>query len=93
MRFTDDQVLRVCSSILSRWKKDGLLRPKAADDAILSRMAAEFQRDLRREEDLDREVEGLLDQHLAKIEGAQANRRVLFQKIKERLARERDIVL
>ena len=56
-------------------------------------MTAEIHDDIRREEELDREAEALLEKHLGKIEHSQANTRILFQKIKERLARERDVVL
>jgi len=93
LRFTEDLVRRLCASILTRWKAKGLIRPKASDETLLSRMTAEIQKDIQREAELDRDAEALLDKHLAQIEGAQANSRILFQKIKERLARERDIVL
>ena len=93
MRFTDDLVRRLCAAILSRWKAKGLIRPKTTDDALLSRMIAEIQKDIQREAELDRDAEALLTKHLGKIEGTQANSRILFQKIKERLAKERDIVL
>lgn len=93
MRFTDDLVRRLCAAILARWKAKGLIRPKASDDALLSRMTAEIHKDLQREAELDRDADALLQKHLGKIEGAEVNSRVLFQKIKERLANERDIVL
>ena len=93
MRLGDEQVRRVCSAVLGRWKAKGLIRPKAQDDALLSRMAAEIHDDVRREEELDREAEALLEKHLGEIGHSQANTRILFQKIKERLARERDVVL
>ncbi|OGR20198.1 MAG: hypothetical protein A2559_03005 [Deltaproteobacteria bacterium RIFOXYD2_FULL_66_9] len=93
MRFTDDLVRRLCAAILSRWKAKGLIRPKTTDDALLSRMTAEIRKDIQREAELDRDAEALLEKHLGKIEGTQANSRILFQKIKERLAKERDIVL
>jgi len=93
LRFSDEQVRRVCAAILARWKAKGLIRPKVQDDALLSRMTAEIHKDLRREEELDREAEALLEKNLGKIEGTQANSRILFQKIKERLAKERDVVL
>jgi len=93
LRFTDDLVRRLCAAILSRWKAKGLIRPKTTDDALLSRMIAEIQKDIQREAELDRDAEALLEKHLGKIEGTQANSRILFQKIKERLAKERDIVL
>jgi len=93
LRFTEDLVRRLCAAILARWKAKGLIRPKISDDALLSRMTAEIHRDIQREAELDREAETLLTKHMEKIEGSQANSRILFQKIKERLAKERDIVL
>ena len=93
MRFTDELVRRLCAAILSRWKAKGMIRPKVSDEALLSRMIAEIHKDIQREAELDREAEALLSKHLAKLEGTQANSRILFQKIKERLAKERDVVL
>ena len=86
-------VRRLCAAILSRWKAKGLIRPKASDEALLSRMTAEIHKDIQREAELDRDADALLQKHLEKLEGSQANSRILFQKIKERLAKERDIVL
>lgn len=93
MRLTDDQLRRIGAAILSRWKAKGLVRPKSADEAIVAAMAAEIRRDIQREEALDREAEALLEQHLRKIGDTQANTRILFQKIKERLAKDRGVVL
>ena len=93
MKLTDDQVRRICSAILARWKAKGLIRAMGSDDAIVTRMAAEIRKDLQREEDLDRDAGELLDRHMGKAGEAQANTRILFQKIKERLAQDRGIVL
>ena len=93
MRFTDDLVRRLCAAILARWKAKGLIHPKASEDALLSRMTAEIHKDIQREAELDRDADALLQKHLEKLEGSQANSRILFQKIKERLAKERDVVL
>ena len=93
MRFTEDLVRRLCAAILARWKAKGLIRPKVSDETLLSRMTAEIHMDIQREADLDREAEALLERHIGKIEGTEANSRILFQKIKERLAKERDVVL
>lgn len=93
VKLADDQIRRICSAILARWKAKGLVRPKEPDDALVARMAAEVRRDIGREEELDREAGELLDSHMGKPGAPQANTRILFQKIKERLARERGIVL
>jgi hypothetical protein len=93
VKLTDDQIRRICAAILSRWKAKGLVRAKEPDEALLSRMAGEVRKDIQREEELDRDASELLDRHAGKAGAAQANTRILFQKIKERLARERGIVL
>jgi len=93
LRFSDEQVRRICTAILARWKAKGLIRPKVQDDALLTRMTAEIHKDIQREAELERDAEALLEKHLGKIEGTEANSRILFQKIKERLAKERDVVL
>jgi hypothetical protein len=93
LRLNDVQVRRISAVILSRWKAKGLIHPKAADEAIVAKMAGEIRKDLQREEELDREAEAVLDRHVQKIDPSQANTRILFQKIKERLAKDRGIVL
>ena len=93
MKLTDEQIRRICAVILSRWKSKGLIRPKESDEAIVARMAAEIRKDIQREEALDLEAAELLDRHVGKAGAPQANTRILFQKIKERLAQERGIVL
>jgi len=93
MKLTDEQIRRICASILSLWKSKGLIRSKEPDEAIVAMMAAEIRKDIQREEDLDVEAAKLLDRHVGKADAMQANTRILFQKIKERLAQERGIVL
>ncbi len=93
MKLKDDQVARICRTILARWKEKGLVRPKAADDLLLAKMVEAVLKDFRREEELDREVEALLEKHAREMADAQASSRLMFQKIKERLAHERKIVL
>ena len=93
VKLKDDQVARICRTILGRWKEKGLIRPKAADDLLLAKMVEAVLKDFRREEELDREVEALLDKHAREMADSQASSRLMFQKIKERLARERKIVL
>ncbi len=93
MKLSQEQVAKICRTILGRWKDKGLVRPRAADDLLLSKMVEAVLADFRREEELDREVEALLDKHARAMADSQASSRIMFQKIKERLARERKIVL
>ncbi len=93
MKIREDQVLRLCRVILSRWKGKGTIRPKASEEILLGKMVDEIAKDFRREEALDREVEALLEKHSAELSRSQASSRLMFQKIKDRLAKERGIVL
>jgi hypothetical protein len=93
VKVREEQLRRICRTILSRWKEKGLIRPKAPEAVLLEKMSGEVVADLRREEELDREVEALLDKHSREMAVSQADSRVMFRKIKERLARERKIVL
>lgn len=93
MKIREEQIQRICRTILSRWKEKGLIRPKAGDDVLLGKMVAEMTADFRREEELEREVEEILEKHSGDLARSQASSRVMFLKIKERLARERKIVL
>ena len=93
MKLREDQIRRVCETILSRWKAKGMIRPKAPEAHLLEKMIGEIGDDFRREVALDREVDALLDRHSREMAASRADSRILFQKIKERLARERKIVL
>ncbi len=70
-----------------------MIVPKVGEDVLLAKMIAEVVKDFQREEALDREVEALLEKHSREVDLTQANSRLLFQKIKDRLAAERGIVL
>lgn len=70
-----------------------MIRPKATEEVLLGKMIGAVMKDFRREEELDREVEALLEKHSRELSQSQASARLMFQKIKERLAKERDIVL
>jgi hypothetical protein len=93
LKLREEHVHRVCNTILSRWKEKGMIKPKAALDVLLSKMIGEVAKDFQREEALDREVEALMEKHSREMSVSQANARILFQKIKDRLAKERGIVL
>jgi hypothetical protein len=93
MKLREEHIDRICRTLLARWKEKGLIRPKAADEILLAKMAGEVVKDFRREEALDREVEALLEQHADKLQASKASSSLMFRKVKERLARERNIIL
>lgn len=93
MKVKEEHIRRICRTVLSRWKEKGLIRPRADDDVLLGKMVGEVMADFKREEELEREVTGILEKHSGELARSQASSHLMFQKIKERLARERKIVL
>lgn len=93
MKIREEHVQRICRTVLSRWKEKNLIRPKADDDVLLGKMIGEVMADFRREEELERDVHAILEKHSRELADSQASSHVMFLKIKERLARERKIVL
>jgi hypothetical protein len=93
LKIREEDLQRVCKTILSRWKEKGMIRPKVAEDVLLAKMTGEVRKDFQREVALDREVEALLEKHSRELSQSQANAHLMFQKIKDRLAKERGIVL
>ena len=93
MKIREEQVHRICKTVLARWTEKGMVRPKASADVLLGKMIGEVMADFRREEALEREVEALLEKHSRELSQSEASSHLMFQKIKERLAKERGIVL
>ncbi|MGB3399163.1 MAG: DUF507 family protein [Candidatus Deferrimicrobiaceae bacterium] len=93
MKVKEEYIRRICRTVLSRWKEKGLIRPKADDDVLLGKMVGEVMADFGREEELEREVNSILEKHSGELASSQASSHIMFRKIKERLARERKIVL
>ena len=94
MKFTEEAARRICRAIMARWnEKKVIVRKKTTDEALLEKMVAALMKDVAKEEALDREVEALLEKHSRDIDAEQANSRLMFQKIKQRLAEQRGVVL
>jgi hypothetical protein len=74
-------------------KEKDLLVFKADEEKVLEKMRSAFTGDLKAEDDLDREVEGILNSHTSTIDTQRLDYRKMFHMIKSKLARERGIVL
>lgn len=93
MKFTEDAAKRICRATLTRWSAKGLVRKDGTDEALVSAMTASLMADVAKEEALDREVDALIEKHARAIDNEQANSRLMFQKIRTRLAEERGMVV
>ncbi len=92
MRLNLVQVNIICQKILHGLKAVDLVELKANEVVVLKRMEELFVRDLRVEDDINREAQVLLDKYEAQM-GNQVDRQKMFQMIKAQLVKEKGVVL
>ncbi len=93
MKLTMEQVGKLSGIILERLKAKELLMFKTSEEKILERINEIILNNLRAEDDLDREVEEILKTHSGAVDSSKVDYRKMFNMIKNKLAREREIVL
>lgn len=95
MRLKDDQIHRLAEKIFGDLTASGLITPKQERGTVLAAVKGAIAADIRGEEDLEREAERILEQTLRSMGGSAAgiDRHRMLRMVKEKLARERKIVL
>jgi hypothetical protein len=95
MHLKDEQIARLAEKVIGDLTSAGLMTLKGERGAALKAVKAAIIKDLKGEEDLERDAENLLDQTLRSMgNGASSiDRHKMFRMIKEKLAKERKIVL
>jgi hypothetical protein len=94
MRMKDEQIGRLAEKIMEDLTKAGLIELKKERGAALSAIKAAISADIKGEEALERDAEKLLDQNLAAMGGgAGIDRQKMLKMIKEKLAKDRKMVL
>ena len=95
MRLKEEQIKRLAEKVYSDLAADGLITPRSERGAAVEGIAATIARDFAREQTLERDAERLLDETIAAMGrgAADIDRRKMLRMIKEKLAKERKIVL
>ncbi len=94
MRLKDDQIERLADKILTDLTDAGLITLKKERGSVLAGIKEVIKSDIRGEEELERDAENLLEQTLRSMRGsADIDRHKMLRMIKEKLAKERKIVL
>lgn len=93
MRLTKEQVQVISSLIFENLKKKRLVVFKTKEDLVMKRILEIFLGNLKAEDEFDRDVEKLLKTHSRELEGGDVNYRKMFNMVKSKLAKERDIIL
>ncbi|MBT0665036.1 DUF507 family protein [Geobacter pelophilus] len=95
MRLKDEQIHRLAEKVITDLSTAGLIKLKSERGAALNAVKNAITADLKAEEALERDAENLLDQTLRSMGSGAASidRHKMFRMIKEKLAKERKIVL
>jgi len=95
MRLKEDQIHRLAEKVYNDLAGEGLIRPKVERGAVVAGIVRAISQDLGREQQLERDAERLLDETVAAMGrgAAEIDRRKMLRMIKEKLAKERKIVL
>lgn len=94
MRLKEAQIARLAEQVLERLTDAGLITLKAERGLVLDRIRGVVAADAQGEDNLEKEAERLLEQTLRSMGGgAGIDRHKMLKMIKERLAKEKGIVL
>lgn len=93
MRLKEEQIARLAEKVLGDLERAQLVEQKQGRAAVLAGIKSAIAEDLRLEEALERDAEALLEQTLKAVGDQGIDRHKMLRMIKEKLAKERKIVL
>lgn len=94
MRLKEEQISRLAEKVLGDLTTAGLIQLKKERGVILAAIKEAVTADIKAEETLEKDAEALLEQTLRSMKGsADIDRHKMLRMIKDRLAKERKIVL
>ena len=95
MRLKDEQIRRLAEKVYNDLSTDGLITPRGERSAVVAGIAGAISQNFAAEQKLERDAEKLLDETLAAMGSgaAEIDRRRMLKMVKDKLAKERNIVL
>lgn len=93
MRLTKQQTEEISKIILKKLKGMDMVTFNAPEDKVLHRIVEIITKDLMVEEELDREVKKFLEAYEADFKSGKLEYMKMFNKIKEKLVKERDLTI
>lgn len=91
VRINEREIEFLAESVVRALLKQGFVRPKVAEKALVERIARLVLDNMRTESAIEEEAERLADKHARQMGGM--DHRKIVQGIKDRLAKERGFVL
>lgn len=95
MRLKEEQIRRLAEKVYADLVEDGLIVPRLEKSVAVQGILKVIQNDLTREQTLERDAERMLDETISAMGrgAADIDRRKMLRMIKEKLAKDRHIVL
>jgi hypothetical protein len=93
MRLTKDLIQHIATAIAANLESKGAVKYDVSKEAIASKIADVITADMMAEEKLNKDVEKLLSAHEDEIARGQMDYRKVFELTKQKLAKDRGIVL
>ena len=91
-KLTTSQIQRLAEKILNHWKSQNLITLKVDEKTVLSTMVNAMMGELQKEEQIETDVKALMDQMEREHEG-EFQRHRMFPMLKQKLAKERKVIL
>lgn len=95
MRLKDDQIRGLAEKVYSDLAAENLITPRGERGAVVDGIARTISRNFAAEQQLERDAEKLLDETMAAMGrgAADIDRRRMLKMVKDKLAKERKLVL
>lgn len=93
MRFTKAQIEEISRLILKKLKEMDIVTVNAPEDKVFQRVVEIFTKDLIIEDELDKEVKKVLEAYEAEFQSGKMEYLKMFNKVKEKLIKERDLII
>ena len=93
MRLKKNQIEKLSSSILKYLLEKKVITPRADEKKIKQRIYDVILKDMLEEDKLDADARKILEAHADKLRDTDADYHRAFSMIKQKLAKERDIVI
>lgn len=92
MKLTPIQMQKLVEKVFEIWTKNNVIQYKADEKKVFMRAVEAVRQDVQREIDLDKEVMKMLDD-LERTNSGEFQRHKMFAILKQKLAKERKVVL
>jgi hypothetical protein len=92
MQLSQDQLNHIVSKVFKLWKENQLIQFKADEKKVFERAVQALKDDLKKEMDLEREAHSMIDK-LEAEHGGSFQRHKMFTMLKQKLAKEKKVIL